>query len=505
MRKSKLAFLAILIFSLALFLSGCGPTSQEPSASFSANPTSGNAPLEVNFDASGSSDSDGNITSYEWDFDDETTGSGETVTHTFDSSGTYDVELTVTDNDDATDSIHHSETISVYKPNQPPTTSFTANPKSGESPLEVTFDASGSKDPDGNINTYDWDFGDGSTDSGETVNHTYSSSGSYTAQLTVEDDEGATDSATVNISVSAPSNESPNASFSANPTSGEAPLGVSFDASDSNDPDGSIASYEWDFGDGSSGTGITIDHTFENPDDPIDSTFDVELIVTDNDGASSTATETITVSSPENQPLNASFTATPNSGEAVLKVEFDASGSSDSDGTINQYNWSFGAFGETVTHTFNTAGDYKVTLEVRDDDLATDSTTKTISVSAPNYNFLAIGEPYEAPDGLTVTLNSLDVTEKIGSYEYSINYTLENNTEDQKIAEGTFKMYYKNKTGGEPQYGFFDELFPGDSVTRTYTFEELKSDPCGILEYHHDHYFSEKPLSDSLKWKVTLP
>lgn len=249
-----------------------------------------------------------------------------------------------------------------------------------------------------------------------------------------------------------------------------------------------------------------MDHTFENPDDPIDKRFDVELTVTDDDGVSSTATKTITVSSPENEPPNASFTATPKSGEAALQVEFDATESSDPDGSIDMYNWSFGAFGETATHTFDTAGDYEVTLEVRDDDLATDSTSKTISVSAPDYNFLAIGEPYEGPGGLTVTLNSLNITEKKASYEYTIDYTLENNTEEEVIGEGTFKMYYKNKDGGIPQSGVFSSLYPGDSITKTYTFETMQENPFGILTYHHDRsLLADNPLSDALKWKVALP
>ena len=98
---SKYLFV-ISFLVLAVFLAGCGgvlpPTNQSPTASFTANPTSGIAPLEVAFDASNSSDSDGSIISYAWDFKDGNTGSGETINHTFSSIGNYDVELTVTDN-----------------------------------------------------------------------------------------------------------------------------------------------------------------------------------------------------------------------------------------------------------------------------------------------------------------------------------------------------------------------------------------------------------------------
>ena len=116
-----------------------------------------------------------------------------------------------------------------------------------------------------------------------------------------------------------------------------------------------------------------------------------------------------------------------------------------------------------------------------------------------------IGVSYQAVDGLTVTLHSFQIIEKTGSYQYTITYTLENNTPDKKILEGAFKLYYRDTSGGLPQYGFFDYLYPGDSITRTYTFEELKDMLFDVLEYHHDNFFSDEPLEDSLKWKVVYP
>lgn len=117
MRNGKIAFLAFLILSLALFISGCGPTNQPPNASFSTNTTS-STPLEVNFDASDSSDPDGNIISYDWDSGDGSTGSGETFSHTYDSAGDYTVELTVTDDDGEQDTA--TSTIEVSESTEPP-------------------------------------------------------------------------------------------------------------------------------------------------------------------------------------------------------------------------------------------------------------------------------------------------------------------------------------------------------------------------------------------------
>jgi len=212
---SKYLFV-ISFLVLAVFLAGCGgvlpPTNQSPIASFTANPTSGIAPLEVAFDASNSSDSDGNIISYAWDFKDGSTGSGQTITHTFSSTGSYNVELTVTDNDGATGSATKNVTV-IEAPNQPPTANFTATPISGVVPLQVSFNTSSSSDSDGNIISYAWDFKDGNTGSGETINHTFSSIGSYNVKLTVTDNEGATDSTTKTITVTEPPNQSPIASL----------------------------------------------------------------------------------------------------------------------------------------------------------------------------------------------------------------------------------------------------------------------------------------------------
>ena len=119
-----------------------------------------------------------------------------------------------------------------------------------------------------------------------------------------------------------------------------------------------------------------------------------------------------------------------------------------------------------------------------------------------NKEFLELEKPYLAADGLTVILHDFSVNEKSGSYQYSILYTLQNNTVDQKIGEGTFKLFRADGEGGVQQYGFFDYLFPGDSRTRAYYFEELKSDIFLLLQYHHDSFFLSKPVDEGLHWEV---
>jgi PKD repeat protein len=87
--------------------------------------------------------------------------------------------------------------------NQPPTASFTATPTSGQAPLAVAFNGASSSDPDGTISSYAWVFGDGATGSGVSPSHTYSTAGTYTARLTVTDNQGATGTTTTSITVSA--------------------------------------------------------------------------------------------------------------------------------------------------------------------------------------------------------------------------------------------------------------------------------------------------------------
>jgi len=202
-------FLVGLFVMLIMFLVGCngngGSTppitlNQPPTASIAADPTSGVAPLEVSFSGLSSSDSDGSIISYIWDFKDGNTGTGETVNHTFSTIGSYNVELTVTDDKGATDST--TKTINVTETlNQPPTASIAADPTSGVAPLEISFNGSNSSDSDGTIVSYAWDFKDGDTGTGETVNHTFSTIGSYNVELIVTDDKGATGSITKEIEV----------------------------------------------------------------------------------------------------------------------------------------------------------------------------------------------------------------------------------------------------------------------------------------------------------------
>lgn len=169
-----------------------------PVAVASASPTSGQFPLMVNFDGSGSHDSDGSITYYAWDFGDGNSGSGMNTSHEYTSQGTYTATLTVTDNrsETATDTVQ----IQVLG-NIPPVVVANASPVAGVAPLTVNFDGSGSYDPDGSIVDFRWNFGDKTSSPNPQPSHTYSAAGTYYASLKATDNSGLSTTEFITINV----------------------------------------------------------------------------------------------------------------------------------------------------------------------------------------------------------------------------------------------------------------------------------------------------------------
>ncbi|WP_022883451.1 PKD domain-containing protein [Glaciibacter superstes] len=260
------------------------PPNVPPTAAFTTAITN----LDIETDAATSTDSDGTIASYAWDFGDDTTATGVSATHSYAAEGTYTVTLTVTDDDGGIGISTQSVTVSAEPPpNLPPTAAFTATTDF----LSADFDATGTTDPDGTIVGYEWDFGDTQTSTtGPTVNHGYSSAGTYTVSLTVTDDDGAENTTTQTVVVTAPpANTPPTASF----TSTVAAAHVDVDGTGSSDPDGTLASYAWDFGDGGTASESTAAHDYAAA-----GTYTITLTVTDNVGATGTSSSTVTIEAP---------------------------------------------------------------------------------------------------------------------------------------------------------------------------------------------------------------
>jgi PKD repeat protein len=153
--------------------------------------------LHVDVDASGSSDADGTIVSYAWDFFDGATATGVTASHTYAGNGSYIITLVVTDNDGLMATA--SQSVAVAPAVLPPVAIFTvSNPVNT---LVVNVDGSASYDPDGIVVSYDWDFGDGAVATGMTASHTYATPGTWTITLTVTDNNAMTGSATYEVTV----------------------------------------------------------------------------------------------------------------------------------------------------------------------------------------------------------------------------------------------------------------------------------------------------------------
>lgn len=318
--------------------------------------------LDCTFDGSSSTDSDGTIVTYSWNFGDSSpAGSGVTTLHSYAAGGTYNVALTVTDDDGdgavATDSV-------TAVPNVSPTAAFTF----GCTGTACTFDADGSADTDGSIAQYAWDFGDGTTATSvtELASHTYATSGTRTVTLMVTDDDDATASTSHIVTVNAP----PVAAFTV--TCNNSSRRCDVNGSGSTD-DGFVATYAWSWGDGATtgpSSSSTANHTYG-----ASGSFTITLTVADAQGLTDSTTRTVTI----NQPPTASFTINCNPSRVCT---FDASGSTDVDGSVVAYEWdwsdlSSNSIGVVVSRSFSNSNQRSVTLTVTDDDGATGQVSRT--------------------------------------------------------------------------------------------------------------------------------
>lgn len=180
-----------------------------------------------------------------------------------------------------------------------------------------------------------------------------------------------------------------------------------FSSAGTQDPDGTIASYLWDFGDGTTSAAPNPSKAYQTA-----GTFTPTLTVTDNAGAIvSTSTQTITIQS--NEAPVAAASGLPTTGTEPLVVSFSSAGTSDSDGTISSYNWDFGdgtpyAATANPTHTYSAAGTYLATLTVTDDFSTTDTTTVTTVVNVdPGSDRPAMSAtPQSGPRPLVVSFGS---------------------------------------------------------------------------------------------------
>lgn len=359
------------------------PTSSAISAAFTGPSTMVSPETAVNFDPTASS-SAGGYTSTTWNFGDGSSSFSASApalkSHTFSTPGNYTVTLTLVDKYGNLSTVSHVVQVAAIS------ASFTATPTRPLVNHTVSLNGSASSDTSGTINSYRWNFGDGTTPvttTGPTTTHQYTTSGPETITLTVGDGT-YTDSTTHSITVDNP----PSAAFTTTTTHPTATFPVSFNGSSSSESGGSIASYSWNFGDGSTGAGAAPSHTFAKP-----GTYNVVLTVTDQDGHTASVAHTLSVAAKKGVPT-AGFNVNPAKPVALSRANFSGSPSTDIGSTLVSYAWNFGdggtASGISAAHTYGRPGAYHVTLTVRDATGVSASSTRTVTVLSPGFTGVKI-------------------------------------------------------------------------------------------------------------------
>ncbi len=360
------------VFYVTLQVAGPGGTSnvtqqinvQTPSApvaAFTQDTASGPSPLTVKF----TNQSTGIITSYNWAFGDGTTSLDPNPTHQFVAVGTYNVILSLV-GPGGTSFV--TRKITVQDPVvSPPVAAFAPDKTTGNIPLVVQF----ANQSTGQITSYAWDFGDGTTSIEKNPVHTFTTAGEFTVKLTAIGPGGQNVAQTKITPIKPP--DAPVAGFTQSTASGNTPLTVQF----TNNSTGNITAYSWDFGDGSpTSTDKDPSHVYNTV-----GTFTVKLKVT-GAGGTSEAQSAVTSTKPIAPPV-AAFTASPTGGTAALAVQF----TNQSTGESLTYSWDFGDGSPVSTdanpvHTYANPGTYVAKLTVTNIAGSNTSAPQTITVTA---------------------------------------------------------------------------------------------------------------------------
>lgn len=267
------------------------PTNPNLTAAFTA-PSTAQAFSPVTFDASATTNGTtacNSACSYAWNFGDGSTGSGMVTSHEFRTISTFQVTLSVTDSRGSMATNVQSINVTA---STPPTATFTMNPNPAGPNQDVFFSAEQSTAvlPRRIVN-YGWSFGDGRTATGVTVARSFSITGAYSIVLTVTDDVGAFQRSPQTLTVSNAA-AGLTAVFTFSPTAPKANNPVFFNASGSTSGAATIATYRFNYGDGTPddlGTSPTQSHTFSVVAG-LATTYTVRLTITDTLGRTATAT-----------------------------------------------------------------------------------------------------------------------------------------------------------------------------------------------------------------------
>lgn len=322
---------------------------QPPTAIISCTPEVVTVGDTATCSAIGSSDDRG-IQSFDWIFANSAIKTGKEVSHTYTTPGNQTVRLTITDSDGATDTVEKAVTV---EPNKPPAAAISCNPPTIKTGQRFSCTATQSTDSDGSIESIRWKFGDGTTDSGSDVHHRYNQHGTYTVTATVTDDSGGSSTATTKVTVN------PNAQPTANISHKSLPLvagrSVQFEAEDVRDPDGTVASVEWQFADGHSKHGTDVSHQFESGGD-----YTVAMTLIDDYGRQQTVRQTITVNPAPRFTIEQTPTQPRTGQDVVLSADGELDG--------YQFSWDTDSDGENesrgreVVTSFNQPGQKPISV-----------------------------------------------------------------------------------------------------------------------------------------------
>lgn len=393
------------------------------------------APIPIKFDGANApiNRSQFDILSYNWDFSDKSPiVAGVSQTHTFTDVGNFRVKLIVAVKEKSTNDQRNVEfTKDVSVTNVLANVNIKTNKKSGEIPLKIEFDGTGSSSQNGEITAYSWDLnGDGVF--GDSVEskaaYTYDKVGTYKVSLRVTDSSGANSFGELEIDAKA--TNSPVAVISVDGLEGtilKTNIAYIFSGAQSTSPSGKIEKYSWEFSDGGKASTRNATHTFITP-----GTYDVMLTITDSEKKTSETSMQFVVSAPDAAPL-VSIKTTPEfvngtvEGQAPFNVIFDGSGSKDINDDIVDYAWDFDGDGKVddtnavTSHTFADVGTYNTSLTVTD---ASDLSTKSqvvIKVTPADLKAEISADTIAGSTPLTVQYDasaSVYPTGKIVSYEW---------------------------------------------------------------------------------------
>jgi len=427
--------------------------SSKPIVQFAANTLTGCAPLNVNFT---DNSTNANAATYKWYYGDNSPLSAQqNSSNSYTASGFYNVKLVVSNTGGCSDSLTKSSYIEVKST---PITSFTlANKGCVNSPIIFTDNSSISS---GTINSWDWDFGDGSIN-GLTKNatHTYTTTGTYEITLTSSTGNGCFGDIQKTITISS----KPIAQFTVNNVTGCAPLTANFTDNSTNT---NGATYKWYYGDGSPLS------TQQNPSYSYTASgfYNVKLVVSDDGGCSDSITKPSYIE--VKSTPTASFTSA-NNGCLNSAISF-SDNSSISSGIINSWDWNFGDgsannLTKNPTHTYTTTGTYSITLKSTTGNGCFGNIAKSITINSKPI--------------VQYTVNSVT-----GCVPLNVNFT-DNSTNTNGA---TYKWYYGDNsplsTQQNPSYsytasGFYNVKLVvnnaggcSDSITKS-SYIEVKSSP----------------------------